>query len=80
MPIEQRKKKRGTSSMNKSQPPSKPRNFRYPETTKGSEVAAKIREETNGLTEKEREELFERGMQVIYGGAQFKERLKTLRG
>ena len=36
--------------------------------TRGERVAARIRKETNGLSEAKREELFKRGMQLIYGG------------
>ena len=46
----------------------KARNFVYPEETKGSKMAAKIRKEANSLTEQQREEYFKRGMQIIYGG------------
>lgn len=40
----------------------------YPDKTTGSEVAAKIRKGANGWSEQKRAELFERGMQIIYGG------------
>ena len=45
-----------------------PRNHTYPDATSGSKVAKKLRSETNKLTEAQRENLFQRGMQVIYGG------------
>ncbi len=45
------------------------RNFDYPASTKGSETAARVRSEANRLSEAERESLFKKGMQLIYGGA-----------
>jgi hypothetical protein len=44
------------------------KNFHYPEKTSGSRVAKKLRSEANKLTESQRENLFKRGMQIIYGG------------
>ena len=41
----------------------------YPEKTTGSETAAAIRKQVNGWSEGERVALFERGMQIIYGGS-----------
>jgi len=41
----------------------------YPDHTKGTEAAAQARQEANTLGEDERKELFERGMQIIYGGS-----------
>jgi hypothetical protein len=43
-------------------------NFDYPATTKGSEAAARMRTQANRLSEAEREVLFKKGMQMIYGG------------
>jgi N-methylhydantoinase B/oxoprolinase/acetone carboxylase alpha subunit len=43
------------------------RSFDYPVTTKGGETAAKVRAEANRLSESERETLFKKGMQMIYG-------------
>lgn len=40
----------------------------YPDSTKGSEFAAQIRSEANGLTDVRREDLFDLGMRLIYGG------------
>ena len=40
----------------------------YPEHTTGSELAREAREQANNLSEEQREELFRRGMQLIYGG------------
>jgi hypothetical protein len=44
------------------------KNFNYPEKTAGSKAAKKLRAETNKLSESKRENLFKRGMQIIYGG------------
>ena len=41
----------------------------YPAQTEGSKLAAEARKAANGLSEQAREELFKRGMQVIYGGS-----------
>ena len=56
------------SPVKKCVPRSKAKNMQYPETTKGSEIAAGLRKETNGLTDGQRSELFEKGMQIVYGG------------
>ena len=40
----------------------------YPDKTEGSEIAEENRSEANKLSEEQREELFQKGMQVIYGG------------
>ena len=45
----------------------------YPAQTAGSKLAAEARTAANGLSELERDELFKRGMQVIYGGSGDKE-------
>ena len=47
----------------------------YPEKTKGSELAARLRKEANPLSEAKRIELFEKGMQIIYGGSGTKEKV-----
>ena len=44
------------------------RNFDYPATTKGGEAAARARAQANRLSGAEREALFKKGMQMIYGG------------
>lgn len=49
------------------------RNFDYPANTKGGETAARMREESNHLSESQRETLFKQGMQIIYGGTGKKE-------
>lgn len=49
------------------------RNFDYPAESKGSQVAARVRSDANNLTESQREELFKKGMQLIYGGNGAKE-------
>jgi hypothetical protein len=41
----------------------------YPDKTTGSEVAASVRKEANNWSEQTRAELYERGMQIIYGGS-----------
>ena len=49
------------------------KNFVYPESTAGSKAAKRLRTEANKLSEQERESLFKRGMQIIYGGTGTKE-------
>ena len=49
------------------------KNFVYPESTTGSKAAKRLRTEANKLTEQDRENLFKRGMQIIYGGTGTKE-------
>jgi hypothetical protein len=49
------------------------KNFVYPEGTAGSKAAKRLRTEANKLTEQDRENLFKRGMQIIYGGTGTKE-------
>jgi len=44
------------------------RNFDYPEVTPGSIAAKELRTEASKLTGSERENLFKRGMQIIYSG------------
>lgn len=44
------------------------KNFAYPVNTSGTKAAKRLREEANKLTEPQRENLFKRGMQIIYGG------------
>ena len=45
----------------------------YPDQTPGSKLAAEARKAANSLSEEKRDELFKRGMQVIYGGSGDKE-------
>ena len=52
------------------------RNYEYPEKTRGSEAARRIRTEANKLTAAERSELHRRAMQVIYGGTGNKEAVR----
>ena len=54
--------------MKKSASTSHQRNLNYPASTKGSVAAAKVRAQANQLSESERESLFKKGMQMIYGG------------
>ena len=49
----------------------------YPDQTPGSKLAAEVRKAANGLSEEKRDELFKRGMQVIYGGSGDKEAART---
>jgi hypothetical protein len=49
------------------------KNFVYPESTAGSKAAKRLRTEANKLSEPDRENLFKRGMQIIYGGTGKKE-------
>ena len=49
------------------------RNSDYPTTTKGSQIAARVRAESNKLPEAQRDALFKKGMQLIYGGNGTKE-------
>ena len=49
----------------------------YPAQTEGSLLATEARKAANGLSEQEREELFKRGMQVIYGGSGGKQTART---
>jgi hypothetical protein len=41
--------------------------FDYPEETEGSRLAAKARQETNGLSRAEKERLRELGMKIAFG-------------
>ena len=59
--------------MKKAASASTRRKFDYPATTKGSQIAARVRVEANRLSEAERETLFKKGMQMIYGGTGTKE-------
>lgn len=45
------------------------RNLNYPNSSKGSATAAQMRAQANQLSETEREALFKKGMQLIYGGS-----------
>jgi hypothetical protein len=49
------------------------KSFVYPDSTAGSKAAKRLRTEANKLSERERESLFKRGMQIIYGGSGKKE-------
>ena len=62
-------RQRNTFDMSVSKSKSFKRTFAYPDQTKGSQIAAEIREEANKLSEEEREKHFNRGMQIIYGGS-----------
>jgi hypothetical protein len=62
--------------MKNREPQKKARNFDYPPHTTGSVLAANIRKEANGLSENSRGDLFNRGMQIIYGGPGTKEKVR----
>ena len=53
------------------------KNFVYPDSTAGSKTAKRLRTEASKLSEQERENLFKRGMQIIYGGTGTKETVGT---
>ena len=56
-----------------SKRPSRPKNFVYPDNTVVAKAARRVRAEANKLTEQQREDLFKRGMQIVYGGTGSKE-------
>ena len=61
---------RKSANMNKPALASgKPRNYEYPDDTKGTRIAKSIRKETSDFTDDKRSDLFKEGMRVIYGGA-----------
>ena len=39
----------------------------YPKTTEGSKIAAQARKHANTWTPEKRQEMFNRGMQIVYG-------------
>jgi hypothetical protein len=49
------------------------RNYNYPDKTRGSEAARRIRAGANRLSSAERAEVQQRAMRVIYGGTGNKE-------
>jgi hypothetical protein len=49
----------------------------YPDRTTGSEVAASVRKGANRWSEDKRSDLFDRGMQVIYGGSGAKAKVRS---
>jgi hypothetical protein len=53
------------------------RNHDYPDKTRGSEIARRIRVEANKLTATERAELHRRAMQLIYAGTRSKETVRS---
>jgi hypothetical protein len=56
-------------SLKPAKPAVVPRNYEYPAETDGNRMANAIRSQASNLTEKDREDLFKKGMQMIYGGA-----------
>ena len=65
------------ASLRRGHSKSSARNFTYPDQTDGSRLAAQLREETSKLNAKQRGELFQRGMKIIYGGVAAKEKSGT---
>ena len=53
------------------------RNYDYPEKTRGSEAARRIRASANKLTSAERAKLHRRAMQLIYAGTGHKEATRS---
>ena len=49
----------------------------YPDKTTGSETASNIRSEANSWPEEKRSQLFDKGMQIIYGGNRSTEKVRT---
>jgi hypothetical protein len=49
----------------------------YPDKTTGSEAAASVRKAANRWGDSKRSSLFERGMQIIYGGTASKEKVRS---
>jgi len=52
----------------KKQSPPTEKDYLYPDKTTGTEIAAKVRKNGNRWSESKRAQLFENGMQIIYGG------------
>jgi hypothetical protein len=48
----------------------------YPDKTTGSEAVASVRKAANRWGDSKRSSLFERGMQIIYGGTASKEKVR----
>jgi len=53
------------------------RNYDYPDKTRGSEMARRIRTDANKLTASERTEIHRRAMQLIYAGTGNKETVRS---
>lgn len=68
-------KNRNMSAQSKPSMSGNPRT--YPEKTKGSEAASNVRKLGNSWSERKREELFEQGMQIIYGGSGNKAKVRS---
>jgi hypothetical protein len=65
----------GNQSATMSHKIKRSKNFVYPEKTSGTRAAKRVRAEANKLTERQREDLFKRGMQIIYDGTGTKEKV-----
>jgi len=61
----------------KKQAPPTEKDYLYPDKTTGSETAAKARKGANRWTDSKRSQLFETGMQIIYGGTGPKTPVRT---
>ena len=48
--------------------PGRKRDFNYPDQTKGSRLAGRVRKEANHLSEPQRAELLNEAMRTFYGG------------
>jgi hypothetical protein len=53
------------------------KDFVYPDTTTGSETLKETRKEGNHWSAEKRAELFDRGMQIIYGGSGSKNKVRS---
>ena len=53
------------------------RNYEYPDQTRGSTVARRIRADANKLTAAERADLHRRAMQLIYAGTGNKQTVRS---
>jgi hypothetical protein len=66
---------RGSKAAMMSNKPSQSKNFVCPETTLGACAARRVCAEANKLTERQREDLSKRGMQIVYGGTGTEEKV-----
>jgi hypothetical protein len=66
-----------SATLSSDMKPPRRRNYEYPEKTRGSEAARRLRTKANKLTSAQRAELHRRAMQLIYGGAGNKEALRS---
>ena len=71
-----RKKPIKMGTLKKQVPPTE-KDYDYPDKTTGSEAVAKARKDANRWTDSRRSQLFETGMQIIYGGTGSKAPIRT---